>query len=230
MLDLECQLTSDAWPDSRNLIIGVAQRIMESSDTILELRVEPNSTLQKLFISYLLEAQGSLSAVTNLDLSNNNLGGSISYTFRQTLQLDMNLDVYRFSISWSRVLPSKSYFSIVFLPGDWVGSEWEPYLTAHYQLLAHAAAARPYKTEYQVLCPLKEKRITLVSHWFELASEEKVDVDAARRGLDFMFGWFMHPLTKGSYPKSMRPLVGECLPKCAKEESKKLKGPSIFWA
>ncbi|MCI44163.1 linamarase, partial [Trifolium medium] len=28
----------------------------------------------------------------------------------------------------------------------------EPYLTAHNQLLAHAAAARLYKTKYQVFC------------------------------------------------------------------------------
>jgi hypothetical protein len=31
--------------------------------------------------------------------------------------------------------------------------------------------------------------ITLVSHWFEPASKEKADVDAAKRGLDFMLGW-----------------------------------------
>jgi len=31
--------------------------------------------------------------------------------------------------------------------------------------------------------------ITLLSHWFEPASQAKSDVDAALRGLDFMFGW-----------------------------------------
>ncbi|KAK7282135.1 hypothetical protein RIF29_10704 [Crotalaria pallida] len=31
----------------------------------------------------------------------------------------------------------------------------EPYLTSHYQLLAHAAAANLYKTKYQVLCILE---------------------------------------------------------------------------
>jgi beta-glucosidase len=38
----------------------------------------------------------------------------------------------------------------------------------------------------------------------------------------------MHPLTKGSYPKSMRSLVGKRLPKFSKEESKKLKGSFDF--
>jgi hypothetical protein len=31
--------------------------------------------------------------------------------------------------------------------------------------------------------------ITLLSHWYEPASKEKADIDAAHRGLDFMFGW-----------------------------------------
>ncbi|CAJ2679015.1 unnamed protein product [Trifolium pratense] len=124
-----------------------------------------------------------------------------------------------------------------FAPGrcsDWLNlnctggdSGREPYLTAHYQLLAHAAAARLYKTKYQASQNGKIG-ITLLSHWYEPASKEKADVDAARRGLDFMFGWFMHPLTKGSYPRSMRSLVGKRLPKFSKEESKKLKGSFDF--
>jgi beta-glucosidase len=49
-----------------------------------------------------------------------------------------------------------------FAPGrcsDWLkrnctggDSGTEPYLTAHYQLLAHAAATKLYKIKYQVFC------------------------------------------------------------------------------
>ncbi|KAI5390783.1 hypothetical protein KIW84_075896, partial [Lathyrus oleraceus] len=56
----------------------------------------------------------------------------------------------------------------------------------------------------------------------------KADVDASKRGLDFMFGWYMNPLTRGEYPKSMRTLVGKRLPKFSKEESRELKGSFDF--
>ncbi|CAI8616321.1 unnamed protein product [Vicia faba] len=93
-----------------------------------------------------------------------------------------------------------------FAPGrcsDWLklnctggDSGTEPYLTAHYQLLAHSAAANLYKTKY------KSSQhgivgVTLISHWPVPATTAKADVEAAQRGLDFMFGWFMDPLTKG---------------------------------
>ncbi|XP_045820620.1 cyanogenic beta-glucosidase-like [Trifolium pratense] len=136
---------------------------------------------------------------------------------------------------WSVSMNAYAYGK--FAPGrcsDWLNlnclggdSGTEPYLTAHYQLLAHAAATKLYKIKYQQ----SQKGIigiTLLSHWYEPASKEKADVDAAHRGLDFMFGWFMDPITKGNYPKSMRSLVGSRLPKFSKEESEDLKGSFDF--
>jgi len=46
--------------------------------------------------------------------------------------------------------------------------------------------------------------------------------------LDFMFGWFMDPLTNGDYPESMRTLVKDRLPKFTKEQSKMIKGSFDF--
>ncbi|KAH1220897.1 Cyanogenic beta-glucosidase [Glycine max] len=171
----------------------------------------------------------------------------------------MNLDAYRFSISWSRVLPKgklsagvnhegvnyynnlinelmanglQPYVSLFhwdvpqaledeyggflsphivvkhwitlneprsvskngyangrFAPGrcsDWLklnctgsDSRIEPYLTLHYQLLAHAATAKLYKTKYQ---PSQKGLIgiTLNFGWYVLVSKEKSDRDAAR--------------------------------------------------
>uniref|UniRef100_A0A7C9AKK2 Beta-glucosidase n=1 Tax=Opuntia streptacantha TaxID=393608 RepID=A0A7C9AKK2_OPUST len=43
-----------------------------------------------------------------------------------------------------------------------------------------------------------------------------------------MFGWFMDPLTKGDYPRSMRLLVGDRLPKFSMEESRMVNGSFDF--
>ncbi|XP_058729971.1 cyanogenic beta-glucosidase-like [Vicia villosa] len=124
-----------------------------------------------------------------------------------------------------------------FAPGrcsDWLklnctggDSGTEPYLAAHNLLLAHSAAANLYKTKY------KSSQhgivgITLISHWPVPATTAKADVDAAQRFLDFIFGWFMDPLTRGEYPRSMRNLVEKRLPKFSREESRELKGSFDF--
>jgi len=64
----------------------------------------------------------------------------------------------------------------------------EPYLVAHYQLLAHAAVVNLYKTKYQV----SQKGvigIPLVINYFVPLSDNKLDIKAAERATDFMFGW-----------------------------------------
>ncbi|KAE8037054.1 hypothetical protein FH972_009679 [Carpinus fangiana] len=103
----------------------------------------------------------------------------------------------------------------------------EPYLTTHYQLLAHAAAVQVYKKKYQNA----QKGIigiTLVSHWMVPFSDAKSNRNAALRALDFMFGWFMDPLTHGYYPHSMQSLVGNRLPKFSQKQSKLVKGSFDF--
>ncbi|XP_042489610.1 beta-glucosidase 12-like isoform X2 [Macadamia integrifolia] len=88
----------------------------------------------------------------------------------------------------------------------WVGnctsgnSATEPYLVAHHQLLAHAAAVKAYKDKYQATQKGKIG-LTLVSHWMVPYSKDNFNYAAAQRALDFMFGWFMHPLTYGRLPK-----------------------------
>ncbi|KAK9941266.1 hypothetical protein M0R45_017879 [Rubus argutus] len=72
----------------------------------------------------------------------------------------------------------------------------EPYLVSHYQLLAHASAVKLYKEKYQA----DQKGvigITILSHWFVPFSDAKHHQEAALRALDFMFGWYMDPLTNG---------------------------------
>jgi beta-glucosidase len=64
----------------------------------------------------------------------------------------------------------------------------EPYIVAHYQLLAHATVVNVYKTKYQ------ESQngligITLVINWFVPLSDDKLNQKATERAIDFMFGW-----------------------------------------
>ncbi|XP_058072105.1 beta-glucosidase 12-like [Magnolia sinica] len=70
--------------------------------------------------------------------------------------------------------------------------------------------------------------ITLISHWMVPFSASKVNDDAAQRAIDFMLGWFLHPLTYGEYPNSMRSNVGNRLPKFTKKQSKMVKASFDF--
>ncbi|EEE65609.1 beta-glucosidase 24 precursor [Oryza sativa Japonica Group] len=103
----------------------------------------------------------------------------------------------------------------------------EPYIVAHNQLLAHAAVVQIYREKYQG--GQKGKiGIAIVSNWMIPYEDSKEDKHATKRALDFMYGWFMDPLTKGDYPVSMRTLVGNRLPRFTKEQSKAINGSFDF--
>ncbi|KAF5471272.1 hypothetical protein F2P56_011716, partial [Juglans regia] len=89
------------------------------------------------------------------------------------------------------------------------------------------AAVKVFKQKYQAV----QKGvigITHVCYWMVPYTNSKPDIDAASRALDFMFGWFMDPLTNGDYPHSMRTLVGRRLPKFTEEQSELVKGSYDF--
>ncbi|KEH30282.1 putative beta-glucosidase [Medicago truncatula] len=103
----------------------------------------------------------------------------------------------------------------------------EPYMATHNQLLAHAAAVKIYRTNHQS-SQNGSIGISLSSHWFLPFSNHTLDHQAAERALDYMFGWFMQPLTTGEYPLSMVSFAGNRLPKFTKEQSKMLIGSFDF--
>ncbi|KAF7142656.1 hypothetical protein RHSIM_Rhsim05G0067300 [Rhododendron simsii] len=85
----------------------------------------------------------------------------------------------------------------------------EPYIVARNLLLAHAAAVKLYKDNFQEI-QKGQIGIVLVSNWFlpwDADSEE--DEATVRRALDFMLGWFMEPLIRGDYPQNMIDYVDE---------------------
>uniref|UniRef100_A0A7N0THN0 Beta-glucosidase n=1 Tax=Kalanchoe fedtschenkoi TaxID=63787 RepID=A0A7N0THN0_KALFE len=105
------------------------------------------------------------------------------------------------------------------LGGD---SGTEPYLVTHHQLLAHAAAVETYRLKYKN-AQKGQIGITLIATWMVPYGQAKHDKKAALRAMDFMFGWFMDPLTHGDYPDTMKSLVGARLPKFTEAESKLVK-------
>ncbi|XP_056694787.1 beta-glucosidase 12-like [Spinacia oleracea] len=106
-------------------------------------------------------------------------------------------------------------------------SATEPYLVAHHQLLAHATAVDLYRRKYQA-SQNGVIGITLVANWFVPLSQVPRHQLAAVRALDFMFGWFMDPITKGEYPRTMRSLVRDRLPKFSAEQSMMVNGSFDF--
>ncbi|XP_073141528.1 beta-glucosidase 13-like [Henckelia pumila] len=106
-------------------------------------------------------------------------------------------------------------------------SATEPYIVAHHLLLCHATAVKLYREKYKAT-QKGEIGITLVTHWFVPFSSSRLDVKAAQRALDFMYGWFANPVVYGEYPKIMRSTVGNRLPEFTKEEKEMLKGSYDF--
>ncbi|KAK1564341.1 hypothetical protein Q3G72_001094 [Acer saccharum] len=209
---------------------------------------------------------------------------------------DLGVDSYRFSISWTRILPRikpfvtilhndapqaleekyggplnrsfvgdfKDYVEILFRTfGDrvknWItinepqnyakfgydigmapqvrcsdrkictagNSATEPYIVTHNLLLAHATAFRLYREKFEA----KQRGqigLSFVAQYFEPYSESLDDIAAARRAMDFEFGWFVEPLVHGDYPRIMREIVKDRLPTFSAKEKNLIKGSFNF--
>lgn len=105
----------------------------------------------------------------------------------------------------------------------------EPYVAAHYMLLAHAYAVARYRTEFQ---PQQHGLISIAlnSDWREPATDAPADVAAAQRSMEFNLGWFADPLYTGDYPASMRARIGARLPTFTPAQQRLLLNSTDFFA
>ncbi|KAI4342865.1 hypothetical protein MLD38_027432 [Melastoma candidum] len=115
----------------------------------------------------------------------------------------------------------------IFAPGRSECADTEPYLAAHHQLLAHAAAVSIYKEKY------KEKQggqigLVVDCEWAEPNSDAIDDKIAAARRLDFQLGWYLNPIYYGDYPEVMREILGDLLPSFSEEETTLLRNSVDF--
>ncbi|ESQ30336.1 hypothetical protein EUTSA_v10011400mg [Eutrema salsugineum] len=131
-------------------------------------------------------------------------------------------------------LASKGYGDGSYPPGRCTDCEFggdsgtEPYIVAHHQLLAHAEAVSLYRRRYQRFQGGKIGT-TLIGRWFTPLNETSIlDKAAAKRAFDFFVGWFLDPLVYGDYPRIMKTIVGDRLPKFTRQESALVKGSLDF--
>uniref|UniRef100_A0A2N9H0B6 Beta-glucosidase n=1 Tax=Fagus sylvatica TaxID=28930 RepID=A0A2N9H0B6_FAGSY len=132
---------------------------------------------------------------------------------------------------------SMGYGNGAFAPGrcsNWLSSTCsggdsatEPYIVAHHQILAHAAAVKVYKDKYQI-SQKGQIGIALNSPWIVPFSQSTADNDAASRALAFTYDWFMEPLNSGLYPAEMVNHVNKRLPQFSREQSSMVKGSFDF--
>ncbi|XP_058006869.1 beta-glucosidase 12 [Hevea brasiliensis] len=106
-------------------------------------------------------------------------------------------------------------------------SSTEPYIAAHNQLLAHAAAVKVYRDKYQ-MSQRGQIGITINCAWVLPMADSSIDFSAAARAISFQYDWFMEPLNSGSYPADMVAYVGKRLPQFSEEESLMVKGSFDF--
>uniref|UniRef100_A0A6N2KKW2 Beta-glucosidase n=1 Tax=Salix viminalis TaxID=40686 RepID=A0A6N2KKW2_SALVM len=209
------------------------------------------------------------------DQSTGNVGIDFYHRYKEDVQLmkKMGLDSFRFSISWSRVLPKgkisggvnplgvRFYNNLI---NELLANGITPFVTLFHWDLPQALEDEYYGflsskavddyVDYVDFCfktfgdrvkhwctfnePYSEKYqssqkgkigITIVTNWFIPKSpKSKEDIKAAYRELDFLFGWFVNPLTYGDYPEVMKAIVGHRLPKFTKEQSALILGVNYY--
>ncbi|KAK9138970.1 hypothetical protein Sjap_009564 [Stephania japonica] len=115
----------------------------------------------------------------------------------------------------------------IFAPGRSEHPLTEPYLAAHYQLLAHAAAVSVYNKKFKAQQG-GEIGLVVDCEWAEALTDKQEDKDAAERRIVFQLRWFLDPICYGDYPEVMRETLGDRLPRFSDEEKELLRNSVDF--
>ncbi|MBD3239065.1 MAG: family 1 glycosylhydrolase, partial [Chitinivibrionales bacterium] len=91
----------------------------------------------------------------------------------------------------------------VHAPGRQVEPLRETYLAGYHMLKAHARMVQVYRDEFQ---PAQNGTIGLVTstHWAEPLEDTDECREAAKRSVEYNYGWYGHPICHGDYPECMR--------------------------
>ncbi|MCL7047807.1 hypothetical protein MKW94_004036 [Papaver nudicaule] len=119
------------------------------------------------------------------------------------------------------------YVTGIFAPGRSENSSTEPYLAAHNQLLAHAAAVSIYNQKFKAQQG-GEIGLVVDCEWAEAFSDKEEDKIAAARRIAFQLGWYLDPIYFGDYPEAMRERLGDLLPKFSDEDRELLRNSVDF--
>lgn len=104
------------------------------------------------------------------------------------------------------------------------------YQTAHTLILAHASTYRLYESKYKAKQGGTVGIVLNTAHFYPLDNSSADDIEAAGRGYDFWYNWFLSPLVYGEYPVRMQNIVGDRLPKFTSEQLVMVKGAIDFVA
>ncbi|GER41774.1 beta-glucosidase, partial [Striga asiatica] len=136
------------------------------------------------------------------------------------LMKDMGIETYRFSISWTRILPGGQLSTGVNKEGvKFYNDMIDLLIEARIEPIAtifHFDTPRSLQDEifYMIQCGMNAQAvqggkigIVVVRLYLPVGtfhySEKKEDKEAAVRAVEFMLGWFVQPLVSGEYPDSI---------------------------
>ncbi|KAK8949265.1 Beta-glucosidase 22 [Platanthera zijinensis] len=106
-------------------------------------------------------------------------------------------------------------------------STTEPYIVAHNVLLTHARVVELYRNTYQDNQG-GQIGMNIYSMWYYPLTSSLLDFVATKRALDFLIGWYLHPLIFGDYPEIMKKNAGGRLPSFTQEQLELVKGSFDF--
>ncbi|KAI5643288.1 glycosyl hydrolase family 1 domain-containing protein [Phthorimaea operculella] len=112
---------------------------------------------------------------------------------------ELNVDSFRFSISWSRILPNGVHAPRKKAPGT------DFYECGRNILLAHAKAYHIYHDEGFGKSINGKVGVTMNLEWGIPSSNATDDVEAVKDYVAFLFDQYMHPIfsAQGNYPKNV---------------------------